>query len=230
MTVVRFDPLLEAEGNFIDLASLKWTGANNLAQSVLSAAEAYFRKNPTERVFYARDPKRILDPKVFAKEAYRLFSPDENDPEMFADGPGPLGGVWLHDITAAGIEGFDDEVRKTPPNPKLEPVQGKTSAGWRITIAKPYKHYADASAAAQEQAAQRLAKEGYYPISPKVGYRWAGGPELRAKYYALGQKAKKAGKPFKIDPDASESVDPRRRLAEAQATSMDRMRRLAGIV
>ena len=219
-----FDPLLEAADNFFDVASIKWTGANSLARSVLGAAEAYYNKNRSERVFYVRDPKGMLDPKAFAKEAYRLFAPDENDPEMFADGPGPLGGVWLHDITAAGIYGFDDEVSKTPPNPKLEPVQGKTSKGWRITIAKPYQHYAAASAAAQEKAAQRLAKEGYYPDSPKVGYNWAGGPELRAKYYALGQKAKKAGKPFK-----TEAVDPRHRLAEAQATSMDRMRLLAGI-
>lgn len=224
-----FDPLLEATGkdNYFDLSAVKqWTGANPMAVTVIGKAETFFRANPTERVFYVRDPKGWLEPKAFAKEAYRMFLPDSNDDEMFADGPGPLGGRWNYEISAASLYGLRDAVEKTPPKPKLEPVQGKTGKGWRITIAVPFQHYKDASDAAKEATAKSLAAEGYYPASADTSYGYAGGPELRAKYYALGQKAKKAGKPFKTEAARSPTA---RKLADAQAVDMDRLQRLAGI-
>lgn len=216
MTSYR-DVLQEAadKGNLIDLGNYVWKGANDVAKRVLSSAETYYRQDPQALVFYVRDPKGLLDPKVFVKESYRLFAHDPNDDELYADGPEPHGGVWNYEVSGAGIGGFNRAVEQTPPSPRLEPVQGKTGKGWRVTIAKPYQYYLDASEAAEESAAAELAKKGYYPKSPKREHMSAGSDELRAKYYALGQKAKKAGQPFKTE--------------ATRPALLDRMRYLAGI-
>ncbi len=159
-------PLDEA-ADFIDIDKLK----NNPKDLVWQVIRKFFASN----VVWIRDAKGLLSawkfPKGMGADGLRQaldhnldpgeygggsgFELDTNDGEIYADGPGTFeDGEWGYRSMQATEAGILKALQADPPKTKIEPVQGSTGRGWKITISKPYAFYAKAGkdAAAAEQA------------------------------------------------------------------------------
>lgn len=228
--VAPWDQMSEAVGaKFVDVSGMS---AKEAKGAVLKACAVYFVQNPTETMFFVRDPKRVLWVDGFALAVekylsgdgipgYGAFGADEADGEIYADGAGPFGGEWDYAVTRARYSGKNQALDKMPPKVKLEPVQGKTGAGWRIVLSHPYQTYVDAGLKAAEAEAVSMMLKGFYPQGEQSPY--SGAPkELRAKAMRKGPKTS----PKKESRKPNEAVQ---RLSESRATDMARLKKLAGI-
>lgn len=213
---IPWDSLTESSSSkFIDLGSMKEKDWRKSSGAVADAASKFFVANPSETVFYVRDPKGLLSTSKkntpfdvsgdLEKRLsgggvpnYGAFGFDNADGEIYADGPGPLGGEWDYAVVRALDGGKNGALDRDPPKVTLEPVQGKTGNGWRLTISRAYQPYLDAGMKAAEKKAAELASKGVFPSGPYG----AAPKELRAKYL---------------------------RKAESRSPDIDRIKEIAGI-
>ena len=233
--VAPWDRLTEAVGEkFVDIEKVK---PDALTKAIRNAAVQFFKANPTETVFFIRDPKQVLalwKRKEIADDiedvlsgggmgSLGAFGFDNSDYEIYADGAGPFGGEWDYAVTQALDSGQNTALDKMPPKVTLEPVQGKTSLGWKLVISHPYKTYKDAGLKAAEAEAVSMMLKGFYPQGEQSPYS-AAPKELRAKAMRKGPKTTPSKKQESRKPN--EAIQ---RLSESRATDMARIKRLAGI-
>lgn len=251
-----WDRLAEAAGErYVDVGKAKlYPDAIKLVRRGLAD---FVRANPTEKVFYVRDPNQLLPPSVTAAALKAMLSGDGNasagtfgfdnsDQEIYADGSGPFGGVWDLEVTHAMDYGQNRLLKKMPPEVTLEPVQGKTGAGWKVVLSQSLQTYLDAGIKAAEREAASLALKGFYPQGEQ-GQHSRAPKSLRAKYFKQGPKTQpktfpRSGAEYygceDCDAEGCENCRVResrkpskaiQRLSDSRATDMARLKRLAGI-
>jgi hypothetical protein len=258
-TVAPWDVLSEAVGEkFVDIEKVK---ADAVTKTIRNAAVKFFKANPTETVFFIRDPKQVLAlhrRKEIADDvedvlsggemgSYGAFGFDNADYEIYADGAGPFGGEWDYQVTKALDNGQNGALEKMPPKVTLEPVQGKTSLGWKLVISHPYKVYKDAGLKAAEAEAVSMMLKGFYPQGERSPYS-AAPEEIRAKAMKKGPKTmpktfKQGGieyygcedcdgegcKKCRVKKESRQPNKAVQRLSDSRATDMARLKKLAGI-
>lgn len=232
---VPWDRLVEAVGvTFVDISDVAHRkGTKSAENAAAKAAAEFYVKNPTETVFYVRDPDGALSAKSFPAALeewlsdptwgtnHGAFGFDSSDQEIYADGADAFGGEWDYYVTKALDAGQNQALEKMPPKVNLEPVQGKTGAGWKLTISHPYKAYLDAGVKVAEKRAAELATSGIFPEGKQ-------GP-MSAAPVALRQKYLKAGSNRIILTRENTGESAVGRIKAAQTTDMARIRKLAGI-
>jgi hypothetical protein len=159
-------------------------------KAIVMHALHFFLYNPRTTATFIRDPGGVLNQKdleKLAKDAleggYPLFMYDTNDNEIFADGPEMFADMeWGYDVTRSIAGGQNDAIESTPPKVSVEKVQGKTGAGWKISIAKPYQFYLDAGQKAGEKTAAQLAKKNIFPVEGDGDRSGGSYANVRAKF------------------------------------------------
>jgi hypothetical protein len=147
-----------------------------LKHVIIDQALLLFTANPKSTSTFIRDPQGVFNQNELEKLSQgRLegseygsggqhFRYDTNDDEIFADGPEVFDdSEWGYRVTQAIAAGQNDAVESSPPKVSVEQIKGKTGAGWRITISKPYQFYLDQGEKAGEKAAAELAKKKIFP-------------------------------------------------------------------
>jgi hypothetical protein len=99
--------------------------------------------------------------------SYSAYGYDTNDGEIFADGPEMFAeGEWGYRSTQVFAAALDKAIEGDPPKVKIEPVQGTTGSGYKLTVNKSKDHYWAIARAAMKAEQARWAKEG---LSPERG-------------------------------------------------------------
>ncbi len=173
----------------------KWHAAHPVGQYAKVAS--WFQKHPEESVLFVKDPKGLLKAADAAKAIadsmegrYDAIN-TTSEFEIYADGADGFGGGWamkLHQEMTAAAEEY---AAKHPFKFKVEPVQGKTASGWKVTISYPTKVVTEAEIDAMEALAASLAKKGQFPDRPYDSFLHSFIPKaLYEKYLKMGQKKK----------------------------------------
>ena len=165
-----FRVLSEAK-DFIDLSvaepppPTRWHAANPV--SPYDKVAAWFERNPKETTLFVKDPTRKMRADAKAIEASMEGRYDAAnttaDFEIYADGEDGFGGYWAMQLHQEMTAAAEEYAKKHPFKFKVEPVQGKTSAGWKVTISYPTEKVREAEVAAMDALAYELAKKGEFP-------------------------------------------------------------------
>ena len=154
----------------------------------------WFDKNPKESTLFVKDPKGMLkasDAKVLEKAIEGQYDAANTtaDFEMYADGSDGFGGYWAMRLHQEMTSAAEEYAKKHPFKFKIEPVQGKTASGWKVTISYPTGIVREAEIDAMDKYAAELAKKGDFPDSPYDSFHHNFIPKgLYDKYYKMAGK------------------------------------------
>jgi hypothetical protein len=156
----------------------------------------WFQLHPEESTLFVKDPKGMLkasDAKAIADAMEGRYDAANTtaDFELYADGSDGFGGYWAMQLHQEMTAAAEDYAKKHPFKFKIEPVQGKTASGWKITISHPTMKVREAEIDAMDELASELAKKGKFPEGGYDSYLHEFIPKaLYDKYLKMGQKKK----------------------------------------